>query len=66
MSEQAESGAQIAGLTPERREVFEDVHDAADRALRSRDGPGSSPCGEGSDLLRRALRSQIDNLVLYH
>lgn len=36
MSEQADAGAPIAGLMPERRGVFEDVHDVADRALRSR------------------------------
>lgn len=32
-----------------------DGHDAADRALRSRDVAGSHPCGQGSDLLREPL-----------
>ena len=52
MSEQADAGAQIAGLTPERHGVFEDVHDVASRALRSREDYGSSSCEEGSGLLR--------------
>ena len=65
MSEQADDGAQIAGLTPERRRVFEDVHDGADRALRSRDGTAPLLEERGAASFVELCGCQIDNLVLY-